>query len=236
MIIARVFAVLAAIAALCGVARADESPALASLDDIRSFAEQYVLEHFAPSGGRIEAHATALDTRLRLVECGAPLEATVAGDRLTGVRSSVNVRCAGPVAWSVHVPLEVHVFQPVLIAMRPLQRDDGIAASDVRSEERDTAQLGYGFLTSTDQLAGSRLARAIAPGAVVTPGMLRTRPLVLRGETVTLISSGGSLEVRTTATAMEDGAAGARVHVRNTSSGRIVVAIVQAAGLVAALP
>jgi flagella basal body P-ring formation protein FlgA len=56
--------------------------------------------------------------------------------------------------------------------------------------------------------------------------------IVRRGQAVTLLSSGGAVEVRASGRAMVDGTAGARIQVQNLSSMRVVEGVVESADLV----
>jgi flagellar basal body P-ring formation protein FlgA len=65
---------------------------------------------------------------------------------------------------------------------------------------------------------------------VLTPNDAQPQRLVRRGETVTVVSRSGGIEVRAGGTALTDGARGERIRVRNDSSRRIVEGVVTAAG------
>jgi flagella basal body P-ring formation protein FlgA len=59
---------------------------------------------------------------------------------------------------------------------------------------------------------------------------------VRQGQAVTLVAQGAGIEVRAPARAMEDAREGARVHVENLSSQRIVQGVVEANGLIQVTP
>jgi flagella basal body P-ring formation protein FlgA len=149
---------------------------------------------------------------------------------------SVQVRCARPDGWSVRVPVQLKIFRQVLVASRPLLRGDGVVTADVHSEERDITRLGYGYIESLDQLAGRALARPLSLGSVLTPAALGGRRMVRAGDQVQLVASLGGIEVRASGIALGSGDSGARLRVRNGSSGRVIDAVVRAPGEVVALP
>lgn len=219
-----------------GAVAAQAADGTQPLDSLQHAAEAFVRAHVAPAGGRVVVRAATLDPRLRLAACTAPLQAELPGDRIAGTRASVAVHCPGPSAWRLFVPVEVHVYREVLVGTRALARGETVAAADVRAEERDVAQLGYGYLTDPAALAGRQLLRPLRAGAVLSPVALAAPTLVRRGDQVTLLAGAGALAVRSSGTALENGSEGAQVRVRNAGSGRIVQGVVQAAGTVAALP
>lgn len=227
---------LALLLAAAVAAAAQAADGVQPLDSLQRAAEAYVREHVAQAGARVVVRASVLDARLRLAACAAPLEAALPGGRISGTRASVAVRCAGPQAWTLFVPVEVHVYRKVLVSAHALARGETVGAADVRAEERDVAVLGYGYLTDPAELAGRQLLRPQRAGSVLTPAALAAPTLVRRGDQVTLLAGGGALEVRASGTALENGGEGAQVRVRNAGSGRIVQGVVQAAGTVAVLP
>jgi flagellar basal body P-ring formation protein FlgA len=124
----------------------------------------------------------------------------------------------------------------VLVASRPLLRGDGVGAADVHGEERDITRLGYGYIENLDQVAGRSLARAVARGSVLSPGALGGRRMVRAGDHVQMVARLDGIEVRADGVALGSGDNGARLRVRNESSGKVVDAMVSSPGVVVALP
>jgi flagella basal body P-ring formation protein FlgA len=214
-------------------------PALAtppSEADVRSQAERYVQQHFSAPGSRVEAKSDPLDARLRISDCAAPLTASLPGGDRPAPRLSVLVRCPAAEGWTVRVPVTLEVWRQVLVASRPLIRGDGIVASDVHAEERDVTRLPYGYIETLDQVAERSLSRPLAAGSVLTPGALGGRQMIRAGDHVQLVAELDGIAVRAEGVALGSGDSGARLRVRNGSSGRVVDAIVRAPGVVVALP
>lgn len=221
--------------ASCGSALA-AATAMQSLDNVRAAAEQAVRAHYAMPGSRVEITPGSLDLRLQLTACQQPLHALVAENAQVSSRMTVPVQCPQDGGWTVRVPLRLQVFRTVLVASRPLLRGDGISAADVHGEERDITRLGYGYIENLDQVAGRSLARAIARGSVLSPGALGGRRMVRAGDHVQMVARLDGIEVRADGVALGSGDNGARLRVRNESSGKIVDTVVSAPGVVVALP
>lgn len=217
-----------------GVAHA--AVAMQSPDSVRAAAEQAVRAHYALPGSRIAVTVAPLDPRLQLAACAEPLRAIVAGHAAAAPRMTVQVQCPQPGGWIVRVPLQLQLFRTVLVTNRPLLRGDGLGAADVHAEERDVTRLGYGYLENLDQVAGRTLNRAVASGSVLTPGALGGRRMVRAGDHVQMVARLGGIEVRMAGVALGSGDNGARLRVRNESSGKVVDAMVSAPGEVLALP
>jgi flagella basal body P-ring formation protein FlgA len=214
-------------------------PALAAAPseaDVRAQAERYVQQHFAAPGSRIEVKSDPLDARLRIGGCATPLEASLPGGDRMAPRLSVLVRCPAADGWTVRVPVTLSVWRQVLVASRPLVRGDGIVAADVHAEERDVTRLPYGYIENMDQVAERSLSRPLAAGSVLSPGALGGRQMIRAGDHVQLVAELDGIAVRAEGVALGSGDSGARLRVRNGSSGRVVDAIVRAPGVVVALP
>jgi flagella basal body P-ring formation protein FlgA len=221
---------------LLGIA-ALPAAALAGPDDaLRTRAEQAVRERYAQTGTRVVAAAEAVDPHLNLAPCPAPVQAQLPARTQPTSRLSVQLRCTAPGGWTLRVPVRLELYRQVLVTVRPLLRGDGLGAADVRGEERDIARLGYGYLDQLEQAAGRSLARPLPAGSVLTPAMFSSRQLVRPGDNVQLLAHTGGIEVRAGGVALGGGDTGARLRVRNGSSGRVVDAVVLAAGQVEALP
>lgn len=207
-----------------------------SLESVRAVAVDWLQQHRTLPGARLSAEAGTLDSRLQLADCGAPLEASLPGNRPLGARVSVTVHCPVTGGWTVRVPVRVKMVTGVLVTSRPLARGDGIGAADVHAEERDVTGLAYGYVADIGQVGGRALARPLSAGTVLTPGMLAGRQAVRIGDAVSMEATVDGVTIRADGVAMGAGDTGARLKVRNASSGKILDAIVSGPGTVAVLP
>lgn len=205
-----------------------------SLDSIRKAAADYALavaKQTLPAA-RLQVRATSLDSRLRLPRCDRPLKSSApSGSREVG-HTVVAVRCTGVHPWKLYVPVDVKAQLKVLVAAQPLARGGQVDAAMLSTAERDVAQLPYGYFTRRNAVLGQILRRNLAPGEVLTPGVLRPPLLVRRGQVVTLTAGAEGFSVSTQGVALQDGARGALVRVRNSRSKRVVQGVVTASGQV----
>lgn len=168
-----------------------------------------------------------LDPRLRLPTCTSTPTADPPAVR--GAQATVTLRCAEP-AWTVYVPVRIRDPRPVVVLARAVARGETLDAGMLSLQERDVAQLPFGYLATLEQALDMEARRPLGAGAVLTPNDAQPQRLVRRGEGVTVISRSGGIEVRAGGTAMADGARGERIRVRNDSSRRIVEGVVTGAG------
>lgn len=171
----------------------------------------------------------SLDPRLRLDACADPPVAEPPAVR--NANATVTVRCSAP-AWTVYVPVRISDLRPVLVLARAAARGEVLSASLLSVQERDVAQLPFGYFEDVEAVSGHELRRPLAAGAVLTPNDAQPPRLVRRGEAVTVIGRSGGIEIRAAGTAIGDGARGERIRVRNDSSKRVVEGTVTAPGTV----
>jgi len=225
-------AVALAFAALGSVAVAQDTE-IESLTAIRAAAETYVKSLVPSTAGETTVTVGQLDTRLRLAHCPPKdLSASLPAGMTVQARSTVGVTCTGPVHWTVYVPVTVESKINVLVLTRAVNRDARLTAADVTLETRKTAGPGNAYLTSPAELGGRTVRRPLAAGTTLSVDMFTPDLIVRRGQAVTLVSSGGAVEVRASGRAMVDGAAGARIQGQNLSSLRVVEGVVESADLV----
>ncbi len=188
-------------------------------------AEAFAREQAEHEGVRLEVEAGGLDPRLRLSACERPLQAALApGARAQG-STAVKVSCEGARPWRLYVRVQIRLFAPVLVARRPLNRGAAISAGDIRLEERELSALPRGYLMALSQAEGLTVKRALARGEPLRAGLLERPRVIRRGQTVTLVAGGGGLRVKTTGTALKDGAVGERISARSASR-RIIEGVV----------
>src|SRR3954462_6875490 len=93
-----------------------QDPAVESLDTIRSTAQAYVKSLIPASAGESTVTVGQLDGRLRLARCPSKeLSASLPAGMSVQARSTVGVTCAGPVRWTVYVPVTVESTVNVLV-------------------------------------------------------------------------------------------------------------------------
>lgn len=193
---------------------------------------QALKEHWQDSADRIEIEMASIDPRLQIPVCNVPLSAKAnqIGNG-NGGRVTVRVECQDASPWTRHVSASVRVFRPVAVSARALARGSILQTNDIMMEELDISQQRGQTITEADNIVGMELRRAVSHGAPLTLDMLTAPVLVKRGDAVVLIASRGGISIRHTGIALQDGEAGKQIPVRNTSSDRIVQAVVREIGV-----
>jgi len=206
-----------------------------ALDDIRAAVRRFVVERMASADVPTRVEVGQLDPRLRLSPCGTRLEAFFPSGIPRIGNMTVGVRCTEPSRWSLYVPVTARRYRQVLVAARPLTLGESLTARDLVVEERDEAKLIGGFFTAPEQVVGKRVVRSLGAGQALIPDAVAAPMLVRRGQRVVLTAHTAGMDVQVQGEALNDGAAGDRVSVRNLGSKRVVEGEVTAQGTVQVL-
>jgi len=202
------------------------------LKEIRQRVEQFLAAAHADAENPPRIEVGSLDRRLRLAACAEPLEASLPKGYTAMGRTTVAVRCNRPKPWTLYVQATVSRFEAVVTAARTLPRGTRLAADDLRFRERNLSDLISGYFTEKEAITGQIVTRTIRAGAPLSPNLLEAPSVVRRGERVAILAREGGLEVRMSGRALEDGAKGELIRVKNRSSGREVEAVVVEPGVV----
>lgn len=168
--------------------------------------------------GRVEVSIGALDPRVDLSACRR-IEPFLPGSARLWGRAVVGVRCTEGPALSAYFPVQVKVFAPALVAMRPLPAGAALGAGDARIEEVELTREPPGTLSDPAAIADKLLARPVAAGQMLRPEHFRARPVVAAGDQVKLVYAGAGFTVSTEGRALAPAAEGQSVRIQ-TAAGR----------------
>ena len=112
-------------------------------------------------------------------------------------------------------------YQPMLFAVRDLARGEPVKAEDF---ELRVAVAGYRevAVSSLDGVVGALLRRRVSAGEQLEKGALSVDGGIVSGQPVTLVGKVRGLIIETQGIALERGAVGAMIRVRNVASRKIV--------------
>jgi flagella basal body P-ring formation protein FlgA len=155
---------------------------------------------------------------------GAPPSGDSDGRIVTlGPRSALQVH--GRVYWYA-----VEGFEPVVSAAHVLAAGQATVPGDGVVEEQDVVGAGCEPLTSVSALEGARARRLLHPNEIICASMIEPKPLVARGDAVTVRYVGPGLVLTTKGVAQSDGRSGDSLMVRNPGSRDLFRAVVSGPG------
>lgn len=203
-----------------------------SLQSIRDTAQQYAEGLVIHSSGEVEVSVGQLDRRLRLRQCEVPLEAYLPNHAKPLGNITIGVRCEGVKPWSLLIPTSIKQYLEVVIAARPLGRKTVLRSGDVALSRTDISRLNSGYYASLEEVYGMVLKRSVKGGTVMTGSLLVPAILIKRNEKVIIRAETSSIQVKMEGVALESGAKGDVIEVKNLSSKQVVEAVVVSPGVV----
>ena len=204
-----------------------------SLQSIRDAVQQFVEANVDHQQGETVVSVGKLDRRLRLARCEVPLQADFANStRLLG-NVTVAVRCEeGAKPWSLMVQARIQQYVDVVVAARSLGRNLKLTQDDIKLARTDISRINGGYYGTLAETRGMVLKRSVKAGTVLSTVMLKPAILIKRGEKVIIRAQTGSIEVRMEGQALQEGARGEVIEVKNLSSSQVIEAEVVSPGVV----
>ncbi len=211
-----------------------------SLETISQAVHDFVMAEQS-SGDDVQVSVKSLDKRLRLARCSHPLDAYWSpGSRSIG-RVTVQVECRAPKPWRVHVQATVTLEGYVWVLSRGVQRGetldpDVLVRQAIKLGANNAAFTSLGSpVTDLKPWLGYSFSQRVNAGKVLNERMLKPAQLVHKGEAVLIRIESAGLKLQTKGVALKDAAAGKHVQVRNSTSGKVINAVVVSKGVVAVL-
>lgn len=203
-----------------------------SLDLLQSKIEQYVLNELANySEGKVKVTADKIDQRLMLRACAEdqlvifnPYQSPMLNSSTMGIKCNEDSN-----HWTLYVPIRITVLKTVFIAKRPLVKGTKVGEEDIYQAELDVQKLKQGYFTNSIELLGQVCKQNINADTPFSPNNIELAKLVHKGEQVAITVSNDSLMISMDGIALDDGAMGEPVKVRNLSSKKVIEAQVSGA-------
>lgn len=133
---------------------------------------------------------------------------------------------------NIPVMCNVKVVMPVLVASRLIIRGEQITAKDCELKPMNITGFGPQPLFEMDSLVGVRAVRSINPGTIIHTRLIQAMPEVEKGDLVEILVCKGRVKVAVQGIAREAGKTGERIWVENTSSRKLVQAVIKDKGTV----
>lgn len=118
--------------------------------------------------------------------------------------------------------MRVHVYENVVVAATPIQKEVPIKLENLRIAEREDKGSAYDRYTDPQKLVGKVITSNATAGTVIHSGMVKEQILVQPFTQVNICTNVNGVEIKTPGTALERGRRGDYIMVQNTSSKRKV--------------
>jgi flagella basal body P-ring formation protein FlgA len=128
--------------------------------------------------------------------------------------------------------VRIEVLTDVVVTANGINRDAIIDPGDVTVKKKWLDTASSGVLSDINEVGGKKAAVRINAGTEITKHMIRSVPVVKKGEVVRIVLESGPMMISAMGLCEEDGARGDLIRVQNTSSKKTVFARVMGASLV----
>ncbi|WP_229413145.1 flagellar basal body P-ring formation chaperone FlgA [Massilia alkalitolerans] len=162
--------------------------------------------------------------------CSAPVEIEATDTRQYS-RMRFVVRCPDPKGWRHDFIVRARVSAQVAVTAMPLRAGEVLGIDHVTLERRDVTLIGDA-IGAPEAAIGQTSRRSLRAGEVLRANQLVAPQVVKRGDQVLMVARHEGIEVSMAGEALDAGAQGAVVRVRNTASGQVVRMRVAGAGTV----
>ena len=217
-------------AATQAAAQAPAAPARQDLGAVRQAVEQFLQTQTVGLPGIPAVSVGAIDQRMALAPCPQLQTFFMPGARAWG-KTTVGVRCAAPSAWTVYIQANVSVQGDYVASAVPLAQGQPIEAGQLVLVKGDLTTLPAGIATDIGQVTGRSSNVSLAAGTPMRLDTLRSKPVILAGQLVRVVSGGAGFRVSAEARAVAAASEGQIVQVR-TAGGQQVTGVAKAGGLV----
>jgi len=130
-------------------------------------------------------------------------------------------RCNDTPGWRYEYVVRARVTAMVAVAGAPVAANEALTDAQVTLERRDISGIADPITIPGDAV-GQMSRRMLRPGDILRSSQLGSPTMVKRGDAVTMIARRDGIEVSSAGEALDAGARGAMVRVRNASSGQVV--------------
>lgn len=170
--------------------------------------------------GRLEYSLKGLNKNLRMLACNNEVMVDFIHDDWLKNKSHLKATCPGENK-SLLIGVELSLIKAVFVTQEAVSRMERIDHK-ISKEERNVLRLNQGYIEHPDELNNLVAKRNLRSGTPLHPQLLTKEILVARNSLVSIEASVAGIAVRAQGTALDKGAAGEVIRVRNNRSNRIV--------------
>lgn len=189
-------------------------------------AEKCIADEMAQIGGnnRYTVEAVRVPAGLRLPWGSITYSCTLPNGIRKSLLTAVNVDVLVNGVPYAHMvcSMRVHVYEKVVVAATPIQREVPLRLENLRIAEREDKGNAYERYTDPKELVGKVITSNATAGTVIHSGMVKEQILVQPFTQINICTNVNGVEIKTPGTALERGRRGDYIMVQNTSSKRKV--------------
>lgn len=194
-------------------------------DELLKNVISYVEQEFNPDNNknlRVVAHP--LDSRITIKACDQDLSFYISKSRTFTRQFPIKVTCANENnPWKVYVQVSVAEMIETLVTNQTIAKGNTVDIDMIEIELVEARRVKDRSSNDLSSIVGGRALKNIQRGNQIGQNDVC---LVCKGDDVSIIAKNGGMMIKTSGTAIENGAKGESIKVKNNSSSRIVKGIV----------
>lgn len=204
-------------------------------DNIFSRVEQLAREQLAQQAGTAgllepQFQVAVVKSTRPVPACAAPVTLETADSRSAQRMRFVAV-CPGSNGWRYEMLARGSITAQVAVTSAPVTANTPLQSGDVALARRDVTMVPDS-ISSLPGAIGLSSRRSLRAGEVLRQGQLAAPMLIKRGSAVNIVARKEQVEVSMAGEALDPGALGEVIRVRNATSGTVIRARVVDAGVV----
>ncbi len=222
--------IVACMLILPNVSRADNSGQLITAADLEPLYRSAIVEKAPwPRGSMEITEVKAYPPKVWVPAGNISYEAgKVSSSRYLGrVAMEITIRVNDVAVRTVRVCGRVEAYRNVPCAARDLRRGDIIRASNLATARMPVSKIRNQMVDSPSDIIGMAVKHSIRAGQPFTRNMVAPPVLVRRGARVTILAQSPTITIRVPGRAVEPGAAGDFIRVKNLQSRKEILAQVR---------
>lgn len=197
-------------------------PVTYTATQIVQLAEDYVKDLFpSPEEGQTHYQGVALDKRIKINPCVAPLQISIPGSAKLTKQTTVLLRCPDSTSWSLYVQVKILQQVPIVVAQSTLAPGTVLGEEHLTTMMVDISQIRGLTLKDPGPLLGAKISRFISAGQPVTMSQVC---LVCQGDNVTVIAKLKGLRVKTSGISQQSGSLGDNIAILNQRTSKRIKA------------
>lgn len=193
-------------------------------------AQDYILTHLEPQLKQAQVSVTPLSATAKKPHCETPPQISYNTKQRVG-NVTLTISCSNP-TWRQYVNAKITGLLPVIVAQQDLLAGQPITPDSVQQEWRANAQVTPNHLRELNSIQHKSLRQFMAKGTALQQQHLKDTLLIQKNDLVKIISADPRFRIEMSGMALESGAFGQAIRVKNLSSGKIVKAYIESADTV----
>jgi flagella basal body P-ring formation protein FlgA len=118
----------------------------------------------------------------------------------------------------------IDICREVVCMTHPMRRHEVIREGDLCTARRNISRISEAAINDIREAVGKRLVSSVRAGEIIKQDMVELTPIIKKGDRVAIIADTETLLIRSQGEAMEGGAEGEMIRVRNSKSKKEVYA------------